>query len=395
MTTTLEELITPMTVDEAKTAIYDALAARGVTTTGWKPGAVARTIIGALAIILSAFSELQASLARSGFLDLAEGAWLTLLARYVYDVERDTGSFATGTVTLTNTTGSIYSGDPGDLVFLNSTTGKTYRNTKAYSLGSMGMVTVDVEAIEIGTASYAAAGEIDALVTTLNGVEVENASALVGADEETDALLRLRCRESLGRLSPNGPKDAYAYFARSTTNSAGASIGVTRVREVPDGFGGVTVYVATASGGVTGDADDPDTDLGAIQEAFDENVEPIGITATATSATTLTVAVTYELWVRDTIGMSESEITTAVGASLTSAISDAPIGGERLDPEDSAGFVFVDTLEAAIDDALPAGSIIKRTITLPAADVAVTAGQAPVVGTITPTSVHFVTRRAS
>ena len=51
MTTTLEELITSMTVDEAKTAIYDALAARGVTTTGWKPGAVVRTIIAALAII--------------------------------------------------------------------------------------------------------------------------------------------------------------------------------------------------------------------------------------------------------------------------------------------------------------------------------------------------------
>ena len=179
MTTTLEELITPMTVDEAKTAIYDALAARGVTTTGWKPGAVVRTIIAALAIILAAFSELQASLARSGFLDLAEDAWLTLLARYVYDVERDTGAFATGTVLASNSTGSIYSGDPGDLIFLNSTTGKTYRNTEAFTIGSLAEdVEIAVEAIEIGTASSAEAGAIDALVTTLNGITVDRKSVV-------------------------------------------------------------------------------------------------------------------------------------------------------------------------------------------------------------------------
>lgn len=395
MTTTLEELVTPMTVEEAKTAIYDALATRGVTTTGWKPGAVVRTIIAALAIILAAFSELQAAIARSGFLDLAEGAWLTLLARYVYGVERDTGAFASGEVTLTNSTGNIYSGDPGDLIFLNSTTGKTYRNTAAYSLGSLGTITVAVEAIELGIASNANAGQIDDLVTTLNGVTVANASALVGADEETDALLRLRCRLSLGALSPNGPRDAYEYFARSAKNTDGTSTGVTRCKVVPDGYGNVTVYVATASGEVTGDPDDPDTALGAVNDAIQDSVVPDGVTAIIESATALAVPVTYELWLRDTTGLTEAQVTALVSAALTSTLSEAPIGGERIDLEDSAGYVFVDTLEAAIDDALPVGSILKRTLTLPAADVVVPASKAPVAGTITPTAVHFVSRRAA
>lgn len=392
MTTTLDELITPMTVEEAKTAIYDALVARGVTTTGWKPGAVVRTIVAALAIILSAFSELQAAIAKSGFLDLAEGAWLTLLARYTYGVERDTGSFATGTVLASNSTGNIYSGDPGDLIFLNTTTSKTYRNTEAFTIGSLAAdVEIAVEAVEIGVASNALGGQIDALVTTLNGVTVTNAAALVGSDEETDALLRTRCRESLGALSPNGPRDAYAYFARSTTID-GASLGVTRCKVVPDGYGLVDVYLATASGGVTGSVGDETTPLGAIDAAIQDSVVPDGVTANVQTATALTVAVTYELWVKDTIAMTDAQIEAAISASLTSSISETPIGGEVATDEDSTGYVYVDQLEAAIVGALPDRSVVRLAVTLPAADVSVGASEAPVIGAPTVTNIHRVAR---
>lgn len=390
MTTTLEELITSMTVDEAKTAIYDALAARGVTTTGWKPGAVVRTIIAALAIILAAFSELQAAIAKGGFLDLAEGAWLTLLARYTYGVERDPGSFAAGPVLVTNSTGNIYSGDPGDLVFLNSATSKTYRNTEAFTIGALATnVSIAVEAIELGIASTSLAGDINQLVTPLLGVAVANPSALVGADEETDALLRERCRLSLGALSPNGPRDAYAYFARSARNSDGSSIGVTRSVVIPDGYGNVDVYVATASGVVTGDPDDPDTALGAINAAIQQWVVPDGVTANIASATALTVAVTYEVWVRDTIGMTEVQIKAAIDANLSTSISGTPIGGETISP--ATGKLYAAQLTSAIDAALPLGSIVNRTMSLPAADVSVGTSEAPVAGTITGT-VHFVSR---
>lgn len=391
MTTTLDELITPMTVEEAKTAIYDALAARGVTTTGWKPGAVVRTIVAALAIILSAFSELQAAIAKSGFLDLAEGAWLTLLARYVYTVERDTGSFASGAVTLTNSTGNIYSGDPGDLIVINTTTGKTYRNTEAYSLGSMGTTTVAVEAIELGTASSAAATQIDALVTTLNGVTVTNASALVGADEETDALLRERCRTFLGSLSPNGPRDAYAYVARSTKLN-GVSLGVTRCSVIPDGYGTVDVYLATASGNVTGTVGDETTALGAIDAAIQTDVVPDGVTSDVHSATAKTIAVTYEVWVRDTIGLTETEITSAISSALTESVSGTPIGGEVATDEDSTGYVYKNQIEATIDAALPARSVIRRAVTVPAGDTSIATFEAPVLGAVTVTAVHFVSR---
>ena len=134
--TTLAELVTPLTREQVEDSIYAAIAARGTSTTTWKPGGVARTIITAVSIVLAAFSSLQAMIANSGFLDLAEQDWLTLLARYVYGVTRDPGSFATGNITANNTGGGVYSGDAGDLIAVNTTTGKSYRNTAAFSIGA-------------------------------------------------------------------------------------------------------------------------------------------------------------------------------------------------------------------------------------------------------------------
>lgn len=388
--TTLAELTTPLTVDEVKAMIYAALAAAGVTTTSWKPGAVVRTLIAGVSVVLAALTVLIALIAASGFLDLAEGAWLTLKARYDYDVTKDVGSFATGQITLTNTAGGVYSGGADDLIFANSLTGKTYRVTESWSLAALGSATVAIQAVEIGSASTSDAGEIDSFVTPLNGVTCSNAAAVIGSDEETDAALRERCRAKTGALSPNGPRDAYLYIARSTTSAAGASIGVTRVTPVPDGYGNVVVYVATASGGVTGTSGNPATDLGAIQAAFDTQVEPIAITATATSASAYTVAVTYELWVRNTIGMTEAEITDAVSDAITSALSTTEIGGEVIPP--AAGKIYVDTIKAAAARALPVNSILRLAVTLPAADLTLAADDAPVAGTITPTAVHFIAR---
>lgn len=391
MTTALDTLVTPMTVDEAKTAIYDALAAQGVVTTSWKPGAVVRTIIAALAIVLAGLSWVQSQLARMGFLDLAEGDWLTAVAYYVYGVTRIQATFATGTVNATNSGAGVYSGAAGDLILASSVTGKSYRATAAWSIGAGAVdVSIPVEAVESGSASSVDAGDLDTLTTTLSGVTVTNPAALVGADVEGDAALRLRCRESLGALSPNGPKDAYAYFARSAVRADGTSIGVTRVRTIADGLGGVTVYVATGSGGVTGTSGNPATDLGAIQTSINENVEPIAITAVAVSAAALTVAVTYELWLRDSTGLTTAQVETLVSAALSAALSDAPIGGEVISP--ATGKVYVDTLEAAIVGALPAASVIRVDVTVPAADVAVAVSEAPVAGTITPTAVTFVSR---
>jgi phage-related baseplate assembly protein len=119
-------------------------------------------------------------------------------------------------------------------------------------------------------------------------VTVTNAAAFVGTDEETDVDLKVRCVAKLGSLSPNGARDAYNFIARSATRADGSPIGITRVRTIPDGIGGVDVYLATPSGGVTGTSGDPLTDLGAVAAAIWETTEPLAVEATVASATKIT-----------------------------------------------------------------------------------------------------------
>lgn len=257
MTYSLSELTNPQTPAQVEAAIYAAAQARGARTTAWRPGAVVRTIIAGVAIVLAAFSSLAAAVAAGGFLELATGDWLTLLARYVFRMERLDATFATGVVRLTNASGTPYSGGADDLIVRNSETDAVYRSTEAWTVLAGGQADVDVRAVEAGSDSTSPAGDIDELVTTLSGVTVSNGTALVGTDGEEDAALRTRCLERTGTLSPMGPADAYGCAARNAARANGDAIGVTRVATQAVGDGTVNVWVATAGGEVTGDPADP------------------------------------------------------------------------------------------------------------------------------------------
>ncbi len=127
---------------------------------------------------------------------------------------------ATGEVTLANSGGGVYNLGVGDLIITNPTTQKAYRNTDALSVGvASSTTTVAIEAVEVGSASTSAPNTITALTTTMLGVTCTNATAVVGVDEETDEDLRVRCREKLSALSPDGPKAAFSYFARVATRA--------------------------------------------------------------------------------------------------------------------------------------------------------------------------------
>lgn len=385
---TLDELTTPATRKEVEAAIYATLAARGVKTTGWKSGAVVRTMIVGISIVLAALSRLQAAIARGGFLELATGDWLTLVARYVYDVERSPGAFATAVVTVDNTGGGVFAGDPDDLVFSSSTTGKLYRNTEAFAIGSGETgVEIPVQAVELGTDSNASADEIDTLETTLLNVVIDSSTTALGQDEETDAQLRQRCREKTGTLSPNGPRDAYAFLARSAVREDGTAIGVTRVLTIADGNGNVDVYVATAGGVLDGDATDPATDLGAVADAIHRLCEPLAVTPRVQNATPVEQGLTVEIWIRDTAGLTESDVEELVEEAFEAHCAEQPIGGVVLPGE--PGRLYVDAIEAAIARELPAGVFLEIDVTTPAGDVDLEIPEFVVAGNVIAT-VHLV-----
>lgn len=111
--------------------------------------------------------------------------------------------------------------------------------------------------------------------------------------------------------------------------------------------------------------------------------------------TPLAVDVTCEVWVKDTVGLSEAEIVAALSSGLTSTISETPIGGYVATDGDATGYVYVDQITAAIHKALPVGFVVRRSLTVPAADVAVGEDEAPVIGTIAPPTIHFVAREVA
>lgn len=386
---TLEELTEPLTREEVEDAIYAALAASGVATTSWKPGAVARTIIAGVSIVVSAFSTLQARIAESGFLETASGDWLALVAYYVYGVDKDNGTFAAGNVQFDNGGGGVFSPGVGDIIVSNSTTGKTYRNTAAFTLAAFetGKL-VPFQAVEIGADSTSPVGFIDTLETTMLGVTVTNPGALVGTDAETDPQLRVRCLAKTGTLSPNGAADAYRFIALEATKDDGANAGVTRVTTVPDGSGNVTVYVADGSGTLTGAIGDTSTSLGAVDEAIQTKTVPLAVTATTVAATALPVAVTYEVWVRDTVSEEASTIEANIATALTTFLAGEAIGGSK--KVAGGGFVFKEALESIIGATVGKDYLIDKSVTVPAADLSVAANEAPVAGTVTVVNVHIV-----
>jgi uncharacterized phage protein gp47/JayE len=389
---TLADLVRPLTVTEARNSIYSVLAAVGVTTTGWKPGAVVRTLITACAIVMAALTYVISGIAKSGLLDFAEGDWLTLVARHIYGVERIEATFATGNLTLVNTGGGVFPVAAEEALFTDPATGKTFRNTSGFTLNPVSSLTIAIRASGAGAASTAQALGISVISSpTMSLVTCSNDTAIVGLDAESDADLKARCLAKLGSLSPNGPADAYAFIARNATLLDGSSAGVTRCTVVRDGNGGVVVYVAGASGSVAGAIGDLATPLGAVDDAIQRKAVPLAVTCDVLSATPLVIPVTYELQMYNTSGLTETEIKAAVSSALATFMSTQQIGGNAVS---GPGKVFGTAINAAISNAKDLNArplpIFRVVLSAPAADVAVLVNEVPTLGAVTATAISQV-----
>jgi len=377
---TLDELTTPLTRQEVESSIYTVLSRLGVNTTSWKPGAVVRTMIVGVSAVFAAYTDLMALIARSGFLALSAGDWLTLVAFHVYGIERRAATYASGNLTLTNSGGGLYILDAGDLIVRNSLSGATYRNTGPVTLTPSSVVVTGIVATEPGTDGNAAAHVINTLVTTLLGVTCDNGAALNGTDTEPDATLRQRCSEMLGALSPMGPWDAYSSALRNATDPTGRNLDITRVSLVPDGYGQIDVYCATSTGTL------PVTDVPYADAAIQLNAVPQAVTAIVHPAVEHIIATTFTVYAYNTSGMTVAEFETAIRAAVTAFIIAQPVGGNVITPP--TGYVYPDGLRSAI--ASVAAEVFHVEITVPAAPVPLNPSEVATPGAITITELKLV-----
>ena len=331
--TTLFSVETKDAILEKGLAIASAL---GLPVTSWRPGDPTRSLYHYVAEILGSFESVVAQFIRSGFLDYAEGDWLTLLAEQVYGLRRIEATAAGGELYLYNGGGGYYEWAAGDLSFKASATGKTYHSTTALTLASGELGLVSFVADDAGSDYAAAAGEVDELVTSALGIVVvtsanigtvpseagspEISSSALATDEQSDPALRAACRTSLGALSPNGPLDAYEFIATSPEYLGSLAVARARALDDPAGNGGVLVYIAGAAGPIT-DGD------GSIEAALARWATPLGISPQLIPASAGSRSFTITLYVHDTIGEPEAVIVAAVEADELALFAATPIGG--------------------------------------------------------------------
>lgn len=352
----LEDLTKPVTVDEAKATIFAVLAQLGCPTTGWAVGGVVRAIVATVAIIVAAFSRVIAQVVRGGYLSLATGNWLTLLAKEHFFVDRILATFASGQLKIVKTGGSIYPLGVGELIVRNDKN-KTFRNTEAITLEAGDHTYyVGIQATEAGSESTSGAGTICTLVTSLLGVTVTNEAAIVGRDEEQDAPLRARCQGKVDSASPAGPRDAYDTVARSCGQ------GVTRTRVY--GVDGTTVVVV---GNATGPLNAGQ--LAEVDLAIQAKVTPVANTTIVTNCTAKQIVVSGTIRAYKTSLLTETKLKELAEAAVVKWLSERPIGGDE-------GFVRKVKLEAQIDKVDP--SITNIVLSSPSDDVAIQQNEAPI-----------------
>ncbi len=368
----IEELLTPVTTEVQLEKFLATLETLGVKARSWREGGTLRTILRIVAATYAGFSNVVLGFVRAGFLETSTGGWLTLLAYYVYGVTRIPAAFATGKVTLTNGGGGVYTFQPGELRAISAVTGKTYANVALVNLNPGNVLTIDVRAIEVGTASNAAPGTVTKLETTLPGVTVTNAAAIVGSDEEKDPDLRVRCKDRLAVISGKGPRGAYSYAVRSAKRPDGSAVDINRLRVSPfSSTGIVDVYVASPSGAPT------PTDLPYVEESIETYARPDTVTANVIAATPVALSSSITVWARKTDGLTATDLSTMVSDAMVTMIASYPIGGIAKPPS-TQGYLYADGIagtakavhpaifdvDGATDLALAAGEVATLATTI-------------------------------
>jgi hypothetical protein len=341
----IDDLISPLTSDQVRAQFITELETLGVPAKSWRKGGALSTMLTVTSLAYASFTQVQSFFVRSGFLDLASGGWLTLLAHYVYGVDRIGATFANGGLTLVNGGGGVFTFGIGEVIARDPVIDKTYTNTEAFSLNPSQTKTIHFQATEAGSASTAAPADVSELVTVMLGVTVSNASALVGTDDEPDPTLQGRCRDKLASLSPNGPRGAYSYAVRSATRSDGSPVDINRMQISPSSSQGVvTVWCASPSGAPSAG------DLDYVRTSIENIARPDSVTVVVNAATPVALSASLTVWALSAPGVSVDTLTTLVTNAIIALAKSYPIGGIAKPPS-AQGYLYASTIEGAAKSA--------------------------------------------
>lgn len=118
MAITLQQLLTPQTLDSIRAKVLGKLQGRALPTTDWSPTGIERTIV---EMVSEALQDLVVNgiptVVGGGYVDYAVGDWLTFNSAERYSNTRNPATFTLGNILLTNSTGSNITVQPNQLWF--------------------------------------------------------------------------------------------------------------------------------------------------------------------------------------------------------------------------------------------------------------------------------------
>lgn len=257
MTVTLQTLITSSTNEQAKARLLQRLTDAGFPVTDWHDGGTARTIIEMDAEESAMYSTSQVEVTKAGFLSTAAGGWLTLYAKEVYGLTRYPAGYTEGPELLTCAPGEgPFTILPGQLWFTDGV--RRYTNIDGGTLASGSTLTVTLRAESPGADYNVPVGTVTTMLTPLVGVTATNVDSgagtwpsTQGTDEESDPLLKQRCRSRWAVLGLGANSDWYVYYCRNEHPYA-AQVTRVLVETDPGGSGTVIVTIAGPDGALSG-----------------------------------------------------------------------------------------------------------------------------------------------
>ena len=371
--------------------------ADGIKVTAWASGAPTRAVYRSMADYGKALSDQIGNIADFGFLESATGSALDVVAEEVYGILFPDATFATTTLSISNTGGGEYPYSPDNPLLLTSTfTKKQYTSLGTGILAALtNDQTLSIRAVEAGSASTALAGQIDTWVSSVDGLAIDQPNAAIGEDEPSEENKKAACRARVGfiptesTIGAGGAPGAYESVARSGPDGKGgvvrpdgSRITVTRVRVVSDGSGGVIVYVADEDGPIAL------ADLALVKAAILAYATPVGVPCDVQNAVALPITCTLTVWIGTSTTATDQEVKDAIIAALVAYVKAVKIGGYDLG---SGGIVPLrgGLEEAAVGEsptATTSGSGAKQVATVlklqfaaPSGDTAIDANKVPTI----------------
>lgn len=356
----LNQLVTPITEDDALASIIATLEDSKFQASSWQSGSIQLTFIRLAAMIWAQASIVIAAIAQSLFSSLAtiQYAYLALIALYWYNIAPLEAQFTVGEMLLTsNAQAGTTTFASGDIIVADQPNGtlgaNVYTCTAGGTLGPSSTLLVQFKANTPGTAANIPPNTTLFLWTgglvgiTVTNPVVDPTSTWIttpGQDQETVARLAARCLNRWSALAYGNMDGAYTFWALTALPSLTRST----ILSAP-GDGTVTLVGANSLGPISG------ADCTTIQNYVRGVSDGIGrrpindifsaIPATVVSSPALTVTV---YCVPDAM----QSVVGAITSALNTYLGTVPIGGTLL--TGSTGVVIyddlVDTAKSALGD---------------------------------------------